>query len=67
MDAIRHALNVLSWFEMRDEDRPPRAIWMNPMAIGDHFDRVRDKYATPGAAVEYDADLDQNDLTKGLR
>lgn len=70
MDAIRHALNVLSWQEMRDEDRPSRDIWMNNEALDSHFRAVKEKYALGGGGgvtPDEAPDLDQNELTRGLR
>lgn len=54
---------------MRDEDRPPPEIWMNPTAINDHFSRLKEKYASGSTTGETDevVDLDQNELTRGLR
>lgn len=66
MNAINHALSCLAWMEMRDEDRPPRDIWISQTAIGEHFGRLKEKYASDSGTDEV-VDLDQNELTKGLR
>lgn len=65
MTAIRHALNVLSWLEMREEDQPSPEIWLNSEAINAHMERIQEKYRSPdNETVE---DLDQNELTRNLR
>lgn len=44
MDAIRHALAVLGWFEMRDEDRPPREESRSCRRVGHQGDGRRATY-----------------------
>lgn len=53
---------------MRKEDQPPERIWLNDEAIAAHFERIHEKYSTgSGTEMVEVADLDQNELTKGLR
>lgn len=54
--------------ELPDEDAPPEEIWLDQEAINDHFQRVKDRHSSGarGESME-ELELDQNDLTKGLK
>lgn len=55
---------------MRREDQPPDHIWLDSEALAMHFERLDAKYSSDsqGAGVEdIPADLEQNELTRGLR
>lgn len=65
---MSHALTVLSWFELLEDERPPERIWLDDDAIGEHFERVDQarKSGTKYDAVP-DADMDQNELTADFK
>jgi hypothetical protein len=65
--AIRHALAVLGWMELPEDDQPPETIWLDGEAIAEHFERVNDRYKAKSQGMEVVEDLEQNQLTKGLR
>lgn len=54
---------------MSDADQPPEAIWLDDEALSEHFQRVRERYASPSGTSTADdvAPLEQNELTRGLR
>lgn len=54
--------------EMSDEDQPPERIWLDDEALADHFERVRERYRSGSSSDREEVpDLEQNELTKGLR
>lgn len=59
---------VLGFFELPDEDRPPEELWLDEERISQHFEDVKarrnEKY---GVESVPDADMMQNELTRGLR
>ena len=66
--AVGHALSILGWMELPDDQQPPEAIWLHPRLLGEHFDRVRDRMARgPGMEPVEDMPMMQNELTSGLR
>lgn len=67
--AISHALTVLSWFELMDEDRPPESIWLDDDALTSHFEAVdqRRDAGIRGETLVPQAAMDQNELTADLR
>ena len=48
------------------DDAPPQEIWLDPEAVNDHFDRVREKHKNPDMESIDDV-ATQNELTAGLR
>jgi hypothetical protein len=40
-DSIVLALHFLSFEELPSEDQPPREIWMDPDAMGEHWEMVK--------------------------
>jgi hypothetical protein len=65
--AISHALTILGFGEMTDEQRPPEEIWLDDEALSDHFEGVKAamKAGTSGGDME---PIDQqNEFTRGLR
>jgi hypothetical protein len=67
--AISHALMVLSWFELTEDDRPPESIWLDDEAVSAHFDGVEQKRnsSIKGSEPVPAAGMDQNELTAELR
>lgn len=53
---------------MSDDDQPPEHIWLDPEALSQHFDRVRERYksGSAGQTPIGDQDLDTNELTREL-
>lgn len=41
--AISHALSILSWYELPEEDRPSEEIWLNPEKLEIHFEDIKDR------------------------
>lgn len=65
---MSHALSVLGWLEMTEDDQPPEEIWLDPEAIAAHFETVREKYEQKAQGVEVpEGDLADNEITRGLR
>lgn len=55
---------------MREEDAPPEEKWLDQEALNEHFDEVKRRYASSssrGMEPIEELDLEQNELTKGLR
>jgi hypothetical protein len=50
---------------MREEDRPPEALWLDEEAMTEHFKRVTERYAG-GSGMEPIEPMEQNALTKSL-
>ena len=59
-EAIKRALLFLSWEELPEDERPPRAIWLDNEALHEHFDEVRaaraEKYGLDDDYDGYDQD-----------
>lgn len=60
-------MTVLGWFELPERDQPPEAIWLDPEALEEHFQRVKDRYAAGTSSEDEHVSLSQNELTRGLR
>ena len=43
MYAIAEGLTVLSWFELPDDEQPPRHIWWSDELINDWFRNVKEE------------------------
>lgn len=70
VEAVAHALTILGYYEMQDDDRPPQTMWMDPEALSVHFEQVRQKYAAKAGGnwePVQDVPMVENELTKGLR
>lgn len=72
MAAVSHALMILGFFEMPEEDRPPERIWKIPRLLNDHFEIVRNRREAKSKGMEpIDDDGSggqmQNPVTAGLR
>lgn len=55
---------------MPDSDQPPERIWLDDEALAAHFEATRERYrqgATGMESVPQASELEQNELTKGLR
>lgn len=54
---------------MSDEDRPPERIWLDDEALEAHFENVKARYSSKSGSgpMEEVPDLQQNELTKGLK
>lgn len=70
--AVSHALSVLGWLELSEEDQPPEEIWLNGELINAHFEVVAERYKTQAAGAGSseavpDPEMTENELTKGLR
>jgi hypothetical protein len=69
--AISKGLQILGYFELPEEDQPKTSIWNHPELLDDWFKLVKERRLNPNTekiADEWnDVDLDQNELTKGLR
>lgn len=52
--------------EMQDKDRPPREIWLDDDALEAHFNMIEAR-RNDGSGSEDVPDLEQNEMTKGLR
>lgn len=68
--AVDHALTVLGFFELPDDERPPQGIWADPEAVGEFFERVaarRQARASGMEVVDDDAaaPLLTNEVTRG--
>lgn len=48
------------------DDAPPEEIWLDPEAVSDHFDRVKDKHKNPDME-SIDEPTTQNELTAQIR
>jgi hypothetical protein len=66
-DAIRMALGFLHFDELPKDERPPRRIWMDPDAMGEHWAKVerirKEKYGGDG---DDDGDYEDNAAAKEL-
>jgi hypothetical protein len=67
--AVAHALSVLGWLELSEEDRPPEEIWLDAELVNAHFEVVSERYKNESAGMETvpEAEMTENELTKGLR
>ncbi len=70
--AVTRALIVLGYFELPDDETPDESIWGHPEKLEAWFDEVKSKRNNPGSErvsnAEWEqAELEQNELTKGLR
>lgn len=69
---MNHALQLIGFMELPEEDRPPERIWRNPKRLNEHFDAVRHRYAaksrgeTPLDSGDGGGEM-QNPATAGLR
>jgi hypothetical protein len=58
--------------EMPTDDQPPEEIWLDDEAISDHFDRLREKYASGNSegwqsVPASDESTTENALVKKMR
>lgn len=58
---------VMGWFEMTEEDRPERSIWLDDEALEEHFERVNDRYKTKRGSEPIPEFDEPNQLTKDIR
>ena len=67
--AISHALMVLGFFELMDEDRPAERIWLDDEALTHHFNQVAERrgVSARGDGDMAPVDLTQNELTAEFR
>jgi hypothetical protein len=68
---MQHALAVLAWHELPEEDIPPQHLWLDDEAINEHFEKVRDRRASGSGPADLESvpqpDLEQNELTAQYR
>jgi hypothetical protein len=69
--AITKALIILNYYELPEEDQPKNTIWDHPEKLEEWFEQVKERRKHPGTEKVPDewenVDLEQNELTKGLR
>lgn len=67
--AISHALSVLNWMELPEDDRPPEFMWLEPEMLQGHFDEVKRRWADKagGNGGDVAPPMQENELTKGMR
>lgn len=66
--AISHALTVLGYGELTDEQRPPEEIWLDDEALSDHFESVKNAMKSGSSGGSDMEPIDQqNEITRGLR
>lgn len=55
-DAIRRAIQFLSFDELEKDERPPRSIWLDSERLTEHFEwveiRRKEKYSDKGETIE---------------
>lgn len=66
---MSHALSVLSWMELPEDEQPPESIWLNPELLNDHFESLAAKRKAQASGTETveDAPMLQNEITKSWR
>jgi hypothetical protein len=69
--AISHALTVLGYFEVPEDERPPERMWLDDEALESHWEQVdqRRKHP-PGSRTEVvppAGGLEQNELTASFK
>lgn len=52
---------------MPEKDQPPEEIWLNPEALQEHFEQVKASYSSGNSDREEVPDLEQNELTRGIK
>jgi hypothetical protein len=64
--AINRAVAILSWEELDEKERPPKAIWTDDEALVEHFQRIKRnrEREREGQGIEDPVD---NDFAKELR
>lgn len=69
--AISHAVTVLGYFELPEDDQPPREIWLDHEALSQHFDEVKGRYKSKGSGSSSSEAVPQVDVpsehTRALR
>ena len=66
--AISHALNVLGFHELSDDQRPSEDIWLDDELLSEHFQAVRERMRRTSSGEQWeDIPGEQNEITKGLR
>jgi hypothetical protein len=62
-------MNVLGFYELLDEDRPPERIWLDDEALEAHWSSVTARREAGSRGVESvpAAPLEQNELTRDLK
>lgn len=66
---MSHALSVLSWLELQEEDQPPEEIWLDPEKLELHWEDVKARWAAKSGGEEplEERPMWDNDLAKGWR
>lgn len=69
---MSHALAVLGWLELEEDERPPERIWLDNQALADHFERLNEKRKSKASGMEPievddSAPMLQNEITKNWR
>lgn len=57
---------VIGFWEMRPEDQPPQHLWLDDEGLSEHLERISERRRS-GAEWSEVPDLEQNELTRGLR
>jgi hypothetical protein len=65
-DAIRLANFFLSFEEMREEDRPPKSIWLDGEKLNAHLRAVSAKYEREAGGSSRNEEVLYNDAAKDL-
>lgn len=60
-NALKAGLRFLSFEEMMPDDVPPRNIWLDPKALGEHFKELKIKHRS-GSREDEIEDPVKNDL-----
>ncbi len=58
---------VLGFSELTDELRPDEAIWLDDEALAAHFEAAKQRAEDKAGGYEQVPDMEQSDLTRGLR
>lgn len=66
---MNHALSILNWMELPDEDRPAEHIWLDAELLDDHFTSLASRREAKAQGMETvdDAPMMQNEITKSWR
>jgi hypothetical protein len=69
--AITKALIILGYMQLPEDDIPKEEIWGHPELLEAWFEEVKARRENPGRSKNNseweNVDLEQNELTKGLR
>ncbi len=69
--AVSHALTIMGYFELTEDERPPERIWLDDEALASHWEHVDQRRKRPSGsgseAVPQVANLEQNELTAGFK